>query len=287
MGFWSTVTGMDAAAAATNAVLMEHALSGLKPNSYAPLGSALSALLIRTAGSPASANLDRLNRSSRAAQLNLLAFAMAELDWPPRMPGEKWLQISNPFTAAPDLPETWDRIEQARRLLLQKHPDAPVVPKSRFVFDQSFVPHDRGTASPPPLPSAPSLENESFRARLERLAVDYEQGYLPDEQVSDLAWAEGLLEPAQVPGLAPLYVATDFLDPESSAHLFFSLLALGDDWTDLHNLYRDELHLAVLLQAISSALHEARHISTGISLSELMEAVRDRVAAVGIIPSPQ
>lgn len=284
MGFWSTVTGMDATAAAANAVLMEHALAGLKPSSYPPLGSAVRALLIRVHGNSSSGILNHLNGASRAAQLNLLAFAMAELDWPPRMPGEKWFHISNPFVAAPDLPETWERVEQARRLLLRKHPDAPVVPNTRFVFDQSFVPHEPGTVPPPPLPPAPSHHNDSFRARLEQLAIDYRQGYLPDEQVSDLAWAEGLQEPAQVPGLEPLYVATDFLDPESSAYLFFHLLGAGDDWSDLYGLYRDELHVAVLLQAISSALHEARHLQTDVSISELMEAVRGRVAAVGIIP---
>jgi hypothetical protein len=125
MGFWSQVTGVDAVAAAVNAVLMEHTLVQGGPELRQRLVDGLVPFLqeaTRASGdTSASTVVNFFNRQTRPVQLNLLVAVAAALDVPPAAAGAQgWHHIRNPMAVLPPSPRTWERVRDAQRLVLRE-----------------------------------------------------------------------------------------------------------------------------------------------------------------------
>ena len=103
---------------------------------------------------------------NRIQQLNALSITMSRLDRPPRIPGESWYSITNPFDSRNEGREAFARVRVAESTLLRKYGITVHVP------DESL-----------PMPSDPSGEEaraqanarEVIRSQFNRVAESIEQ----------------------------------------------------------------------------------------------------------------
>jgi hypothetical protein len=123
-----SVPGPTAVAAATNALLAEHTVRPLAPAAKNPLSTRLREHVVavyRNAGFPNQTEAsiaESFNGASRLEQLNILAMALDRLGISPKLPGEHWLSVKNPFAAfPPDATGAHPLISQTMDRLVAKH----------------------------------------------------------------------------------------------------------------------------------------------------------------------
>lgn len=139
MGFFSLITGTDLAAGAHNAVLMQHAILGMKEDALVRLFAQLpESVASGSVGRNTDMAIDRIRRSSRPIQLNLMVIAMADLQWNPWIQGEKWMLIRNPFLALANTEKVWQRIDASSAFFNRKHGINIQVPRHPIDFSRGI-----------------------------------------------------------------------------------------------------------------------------------------------------
>lgn len=117
-------------AGAFNAVLMQHALMEMGNDERAALwAQVLPSALSGARGATEEFMAKQLRNTNRIVQLNICAIAMADLQAVPRLPGELWMGIANPWLALPDTPKLWQHVRTQEEYVLRKHGAAVTVPK--------------------------------------------------------------------------------------------------------------------------------------------------------------
>lgn len=123
-----STTGPTAVAAATNALLAEHAVRPLAPAAKNVLSTRLREHVVAVYKNAGFSNqteasiADSFNAASRLEQLNILAMALDRLGISPKLSGEHWLPVQNPFTALPpDATGAHPLVTQTMDRLVAKH----------------------------------------------------------------------------------------------------------------------------------------------------------------------
>lgn len=280
MGFWSMVTGVDAFAGTYNAVVMEHTLQVMSPADVARLQQQLPLTTLSglgTMGNSPEAAIAFLQKASRVVQLNMLAFAMADLELRPALPGELWVFLKNPFAALPDTLSIREKVRSRETEMLRKHGVKISVPLYRLnLADLSGPGFDQPArlCFSSPTPEPPPLDLDQ---RLRALEDPYYAGELSDEEMAEATLALGHTFLVCSDGERTAFDPKDLLVEGEVAERFLAALRWSEEWSALGEALEDGLRAAAYVHAVELEYDDAIRNRLDLTLSVLLLRGRQRM----------